>query len=80
MAITRRSFLKSSAAAAAALTVPHPIFRGMANAAGPTGAIVVVIQMEGGQSGCSQACHLVGRVAGWSSGEGLQFVPQFPFE
>ena len=41
MAITRRDFLKSSAAAAAALTVPHPIFRGMAHAAGPAGAIVV---------------------------------------
>jgi uncharacterized protein (DUF1501 family) len=51
MAITRRSFLKSSAAAAAALTIPHPIFRGMANAAGPAGAIVVILQMEGGNDG-----------------------------
>ena len=51
MAITRRDFLKSSAAAAAALTVPHPIFRGMAHAAGPAGAIVVILQMEGGNDG-----------------------------
>ena len=51
MAITRRKFLQSSAAAAAALTVPHPIFRAMAHAAGPSGAIVVIIQMEGGNDG-----------------------------
>ena len=51
MAITRREFLKSSAAAAAALTAPHPLLRAMANAAGPTGAIVVIIQLEGGNDG-----------------------------
>ena len=60
MAITRRSFLKSSAAAAAALTVPHPIFRGMAHAAGPSGAIVVILQMEGGNDGLNMVVPIDG--------------------
>jgi uncharacterized protein (DUF1501 family) len=60
MAITRRDFLKSSAAAAAALTVPHPIFRGMAHAAGPAGAIVVILQMEGGNDGLNMVTPIDG--------------------
>ena len=60
MAITRREFLKSSAAAAAALTVPHPIFRGMAHAAGPAGAIVVILQMEGGNDGLNMVTPIDG--------------------
>jgi len=60
MAITRRDFLKSSAAAAAALTVPHPIFRGMAHAAGPAGAIVVILQMEGGNDGLNMVVPIDG--------------------
>jgi uncharacterized protein (DUF1501 family) len=60
MAITRRDFLKSSAAAAAALTIPHPIFRGMAHAAGPAGAIVVILQMEGGNDGLNMVVPLDG--------------------
>ena len=60
MAITRRDFLKSSAAAAAALTVPHPIFRGMAHAAGPAGAIVVLLQMEGGNDGLNMVVPIDG--------------------
>jgi uncharacterized protein (DUF1501 family) len=63
MAITRRSFLKSSAAAAAALTVPHPIFRGMAHAAGPSGAIVVILQMEGGNDGLNMVVRSTARSA-----------------
>jgi len=60
MAISRRDFLKSSAAAAAALTIPHPIFRGMANAAGPAGAIVVILQMEGGNDGLNMVVPIDG--------------------
>jgi uncharacterized protein (DUF1501 family) len=60
MAISRRDFLKSSAAAAAALTIPHPIFRGMAYAAGPSGAIVVIIQMEGGNDGLNMVVPIDG--------------------
>lgn len=60
MAISRRDFLKSSAAAAAALTIPHPIFRGMAHAAGPSGAIVVVLQLEGGNDGLNMVVPLDG--------------------
>lgn len=60
MAITRREFLKSSAAAAAALSVPHPIFRGMAHAAGPAGAIVVILQMEGGNDGLNMVVPIDG--------------------
>src|SRR5262245_38580659 len=60
MAITRRDFLKSSAAAAAALTVPHPIFRGMAYAVGSTGVIVVILQMEGGNDGLNMVVPIDG--------------------
>jgi uncharacterized protein (DUF1501 family) len=60
MAITRREFLKSSAAAAAALTVPHPLFRAMAHAAGPTGAIVVILQLEGGNDGLNMVVPIDG--------------------
>ena len=60
MAITRREFLKSSAAAATALTVPHPLFRGMAQAAGPSGAILVILQMEGGNDGLNMVTPIDG--------------------
>ncbi len=60
MAITRREFLKSSAAATAALTVPHPLLRAMAHAAGPSGAIVVVIQLEGGNDGLNMVVPIDG--------------------
>jgi uncharacterized protein (DUF1501 family) len=64
MAITRREFLKSSAAAAAALTVPHPLLRAMAQAAGPSGAIVVIIQMEGGNDGLNMVVPIDGAQRG----------------
>lgn len=56
MKIDRRRFLKRSALTAAALATPHPLFRAafgpsIANAAGPAGAIVVLVQLEGGNDG-----------------------------
>ena len=59
MAITRRDFLKSSAAAAAALTLPHPLFRGMAMAA-PSDALFVLVQLEGGNDGLNTVVPLDG--------------------
>src|SRR5262249_57365822 len=60
MAIPRREFVKSSAAAAAALTVPHPLFRAMANAAAPSGAILVILQLEGGNDGLNMVVPIDG--------------------
>jgi uncharacterized protein (DUF1501 family) len=60
MAITRREFLKSSAAAAAALTAPHPLFRAMAHAAGPSDAILVLLQLEGGNDGLNTVVPIDG--------------------
>ena len=55
MAISRRKFLTGGALTAAALGAPHPFQRallGASNAwAGPAGAIVVLVQMEGGNDG-----------------------------
>ena len=60
MAITRREFLKASAAAGAALTAPHPLLRAMAHAAGPSGAILVIIQLEGGNDGLNMVVPIDG--------------------
>src|SRR5437870_2891789 len=56
MGVTRRQFLQRGAVAAAAITAPHPLLRAMlgagkAEAAPPPGAILVVIQLEGGNDG-----------------------------
>jgi uncharacterized protein (DUF1501 family) len=56
MAITRRQFLQRGAIAAAAATSPHPLMRAMlgartAEAAPPAGAILVLIQLQGGNDG-----------------------------
>ena len=59
MALSRRDFLKTSAAAAAALTIPHPIFRGMALAE-PTDSIFVLLQMEGGNDGLNTVVPIDG--------------------
>jgi uncharacterized protein (DUF1501 family) len=59
MAMTRRDFLKASAAGAAAITLPHPLFRGMAYAA-PSGAILVILQMEGGNDGLNMVVPIDG--------------------
>lgn len=64
MTITRRDFLKATAAAGAALTVPHPFARAMgagaAWAAGPSDAIVVILQMEGGNDGLNTVVPIDG--------------------
>jgi len=59
MPITRRDFLKSSAVAAAALTLPHPLFRGMAMAA-PSDALFVLVQLEGGNDGLNTVVPIDG--------------------
>ena len=55
MAITRRQFLQSGAIAAAALTSPYPLLRAMLGPgtaeAAPPDAILVIIQLEGGNDG-----------------------------
>jgi uncharacterized protein (DUF1501 family) len=56
MAITRRQFLQRSTVAAAAAAAPHPLRRALfgpstALAAPPANAILVIIQMEGGNDG-----------------------------
>lgn len=56
MAHTRREFLQRGAIAAAAITAPHPLLRAMlgggtAFAAPPPDAILVIIQLEGGNDG-----------------------------
>src|SRR5207245_1739689 len=56
MGVTRRQFLQRGAVAAAAITAPHPLLRAMlgagnAEAAPPSDAILVVIQLEGGNDG-----------------------------
>ncbi|MBM4243940.1 MAG: DUF1501 domain-containing protein [Deltaproteobacteria bacterium] len=55
MAISRRKFLTRGALTAAALGAPHPFQRALLGAstawAGPAGAIVVLVQMEGGNDG-----------------------------
>ncbi len=56
MAITRRQFIQRGAIAAAAIAAPHPFRRAMlgardALASGPAGAIVVVVQLQGGNDG-----------------------------
>lgn len=56
MPITRRQFLQRGAVAAAAVTAPHPLLRAMlgegtAHAAPPANAILIVIQLEGGNDG-----------------------------
>ena len=56
MGLTRRQFLQRGAVAAAAITAPHPILRAMfgaasAEAAPPSDAVIVVIQLEGGNDG-----------------------------
>ncbi len=55
MAITRRQFLQSGAVAAAAITSPHPLLRAMVGAstahAAPADAVLVLIQLEGGNDG-----------------------------
>ena len=56
MGVTRRQFLQRGVVAAAAITAPHPLLRAMlgagtAEAAPPSDAILVVIQLEGGNDG-----------------------------
>ncbi len=56
MGVTRRQFLQRSALAAAAATAPHPLLRAMlgardAAAAPPPDAILVLLQLEGGNDG-----------------------------
>jgi len=56
MGLTRRQFLQRGAVAAAAITAPHPLLRAMfgtasAEAAPPSDAVMVVIQLEGGNDG-----------------------------
>ncbi len=55
MAITRREFLRRSALVGAAVTAPHPLMRAMLGAgvahAGPPDAILVLVQLEGGNDG-----------------------------
>ncbi len=62
MAITRREFMRRSALVGAAVTAPHPLLRAMLGAggawfgsgvahAGPPDAIIVLVQLEGGNDG-----------------------------
>lgn len=54
MPISRRQFLqRTGMAAAAATTVPHPLFRAMIGTAhaAPSDAILVIVQLEGGNDG-----------------------------
>lgn len=64
MTITRREFLQRSAAAAAALTAPHPIMQAMmggtAYAAGPADAVFVLVQLEGGNDGLNTVAPIEG--------------------
>ncbi len=64
MTMTRRDFLQRSAAAAAALTAPHPIMQammgGVAHAAGPADAIFVLVQLEGGNDGLNTVVPIDG--------------------
>lgn len=63
MAITRRQFLQRGAITAAAITAPHPLMRAMlgagtAEAAPPADAIVVIIQLQGGNDGLNTVIPL----------------------
>src|SRR5262245_18770513 len=60
MAITRREFLKAIAPSGGALTAPPPLLRAMAHAAGPSGAILVILQMEGGNDGLNMVVPIDG--------------------
>lgn len=55
MAITRRDFLRRSALVGAAVTAPHPLLRAMLGGgvawAAPSDAILVLVQLEGGNDG-----------------------------
>jgi uncharacterized protein (DUF1501 family) len=55
MAITRREFMRRSALVGAAVTAPHPLLRAMLGPgiahAGPADAILVLVQLEGGNDG-----------------------------
>ena len=55
MALTRRQFLQCGAVTAAAITSPHPLLRAMFGArtahATPADAVVVIIQLQGGNDG-----------------------------
>jgi uncharacterized protein (DUF1501 family) len=55
MTITRREFLRRSALVGAAVTAPHPLLRAMLGAgvawAAPPDAILVLVQLEGGNDG-----------------------------
>lgn len=53
MPITRRQFLQRAGLAAAATTIPHPLFRSMVGTAfaAPSDAILVLVQLEGGNDG-----------------------------
>jgi uncharacterized protein (DUF1501 family) len=68
MPITRREFLQRGAIAAAAITAPHPLLRAMFGAgtayAGPTGAILVLIQLEGGNDGLNMVIPIDGTQRG----------------
>ena len=59
MAITRRQFLRRTAAATAAATFPNPLFRAIGTAhAAPSSPIVVLVQMEGGNDGLNTVVPL----------------------
>ena len=53
MPISRRQFLQRAGLAAATTTIPHPLFRGMVGTAhaAPPDAIIVLVQLEGGNDG-----------------------------
>jgi uncharacterized protein (DUF1501 family) len=64
MTITRRQFLRRSALVAAAVTAPHPLLRAMmrstAHASPPSDAVLVLIQLEGGNDGLNTVVAIDG--------------------